>query len=138
MFLAWYLRDSDSRTLLLVAYGVGGLINHALSLAVHVRVCVCACACACACVRACAWPSGAFETARRFAVICWERTCDALVSQELSHGMMFEGGFPNELFGLLCNVPQGIPSFIVFKKCAAAPACSLSFIWSRPLHIPLL
>ena len=37
MFLAWYLKDSDSRTLLLVAYGVGGLINHALSLAIHVR-----------------------------------------------------------------------------------------------------
>ena len=48
----------------------------------------------------------------------WEREFDAFVSQELSHGMMFEGGFPNELFGLLCNVPQGIPSFIMFKKCA--------------------
>ena len=45
MFLAWYLRDSDGRTLLLVAYGVGGLINHALSLAVHVCVCVCVCVC---------------------------------------------------------------------------------------------
>lgn len=70
MFIAWYLRDSEWRTMLLVAYGVGGLINHALSLAIH----------------------------------------------ELSHGMMFEGGLANELFGFLCNVPQGIPSFIMFKK----------------------
>jgi sphingolipid delta-4 desaturase len=70
MFIAWFLRDSEWRAMLVVAYGVGGLINHALSLAVH----------------------------------------------ELSHGMMFEGGLANELFGFLCNVPQGIPSFIMFKK----------------------
>ena len=65
-----------------------------------------------------------FRLVRYCAALCSDllaRTCDALVLQELSHGMMFEGGFPNELFGLLCNVPQGIPSFIMFKKYADAP-----------------
>lgn len=72
VFMCWLLQDADWTLIFLEAYLCGGVINHAMTLAIH----------------------------------------------DISHNTVFGNSYPlsNRFFGMLANLPIGVPFSVSFKK----------------------